>query len=157
MLLLVYRSITKACVSNCWNHYQINKKANLLNCKHYYNTKEYLISLSRLPVSEAVISSGMDLDNRNVHSFLRPQCLSSTLCRKPRLQEINSFLSQIRMCLLQQAPYVQKKLPLFNLKFPFFQSTFNSLTSVSVIHSVPELLCSPGLWGNFCLDFACRK
>lgn len=157
MLLLVYRSITKACFSNCSNHYQINKKANPLSWKHYYNTREYLISFSRLPVSEAAKYSSMGLDKRNVHSFLCPQCLSSTICRKPRSQKINPFLSQICMCFLQQAPSVQKKLPLFKLKFPFFQSTFKSLTSVSVSHSVPELLCSPGLQENLCLDFAWRK
>ena len=69
MLLLVCRSITNACLSNCSNN-QTNKKAKVLHWKQYYNTRVYLISFSRLPVSEAAKHFTVDLDSRNVHSFL---------------------------------------------------------------------------------------
>lgn len=153
MLLLVYRIITKACLSNCWNHYQINKKAKPLNWKHYYNTREYLISFSRLPVSEAAKHSSMDLDNRNVHSFL---------CPPPHAESRAHIKSTLSYHKYVRASHSKHSLS----KRSFLFLSWNSpslkahliLWQMSVLFTaVPELLCSPGLQENLCLDFAWRK
>lgn len=116
MLLYISRSFMKACLSNCSNHYHMTKRANTVNWKQYHNTREYLISFFRLPVSKAAKYSSTDLDDIDVHSFL---------CSPLHAERLGQRKSTLPSCKCIYAAFVQK-VPLLKLKFPLLQSTFIS-------------------------------